>query len=476
MNNHSGETAAQLKTRIEESVLAHCGQAGLFAPAGGQVVVAVSGGADSMALLRILLALQEQLHITVTACHVNHGLRGAEADRDEAFVRSQCEQLQVPLTVCRLHRGNNPPPKNPTEEWARRLRYACFERMCTGPNTVVATAHTLTDQAETLLFRLARGTGPHGAAGIPAKRGCYVRPLLSLTRQDTENYCAAVDQPYITDGTNDTDAYARNRLRHHALPALQSVNEGAQQNIGRFCRKMARIDQSFARCADELMAAAAEEGNALAGPWALPVLQAADPLILEAALHRLLQPMQDVGTQHIANLIECVCTGRGRVRLAGGVWLQAGQGKLWLHREVVEKLPRSTAVFPLAPGEYSFAGGRKLKIEVFSADNFENTPLVHKKDLKNMADYAKISLLYPVLRTRQAGDIFRLAGRGVSKSLKKLYSEEKQPAELRAELPLLAAGQQVLWLWGHGFAEGFAPTSETRELLCFTESFDKSEK
>jgi len=474
MMNHSGETAAQQKTRIEESVLAHCGQAGLFAPA-GHCVAAVSGGADSMALLRILLQLRPVLGLTVTACHVNHGLRGENARADEEFVRSQCLRLGVPLRVFRAEEMEFPKPEHPGEEWARQLRYACFEQLCAGQKEPVwvATAHTLTDQAETLLFRLARGTGVHGAAGIPVRRGRYVRPLLCLTRQDTEAYCAAVGQPYVTDETNCSDDYARNRLRHHALPALQSVNEAAQRNMGRFCEKMARMDAYFTAQADRLLAAAS--GNAADGPWQLAPLRLADPLVLEAALHRLIGPVRDVGAHHVELLAGCVRTGRGTVRLTETLWFSAGQGMLERHTAAAEGEPQP-AVFALAPGEYSFAGGRKLIIEVFSADISENTPSVHKKDLKNLADYAKITMLYPVLRTRQAGDRIRLAGRGVSKSLKKLYSEEKLPVPQREQLPLLAAGQQVLWLWGHGFAEGFAPGADTRQLLSIRECCTQKEK
>ena len=112
------------------------------------------------------------------------------------------------------------------------------------------------DQAETLLLRLARGTGLHGAAGIRPKRGCYLRPLLALTRQDTESFCRAAGQAWVTDETNATDAYARNRVRRAALPALQSTNGAAVENLARFCEKAARADAYFARKAEELLSAA----------------------------------------------------------------------------------------------------------------------------------------------------------------------------------------------------------------------------
>ena len=153
---------------------------------------AVSGGADSMALLRVLLELREAFGYTLSACHVNHGLRGEAADRDEAFVRAECARLGVPLTVFRPADVGMAVPPHAGEDWARRLRYACFARLCREGIDAVATAHTANDQAETLLLRLARGTGMHGAAGIRPRRGPYLRPLLPLTRQDTESFCLSL--------------------------------------------------------------------------------------------------------------------------------------------------------------------------------------------------------------------------------------------------------------------------------------------
>ena len=196
--------------------------------------------ADSMALLRILLALQPEFGFVLSACHVNHGLRGESADRDEAFVRAECARLGVPLRVFHAAEMADEvglPSEHAGEDWARRLRYACFARLCGEGIDDVATAHTANDQAETLLLRLARGTGLHGAAGIRPKRGCYLRPLLALTRQDTESFCRAAGQAWVTDETNATDAYARNRVRRAALPALQSTNGAAVENLARFCEK-----------------------------------------------------------------------------------------------------------------------------------------------------------------------------------------------------------------------------------------------
>ena len=233
------------------------------------LALAVSGGADSMALLCLIRPLAEEKGIALTICHVNHSLRGETADRDEAFVREVCARLGLPLRVFHAAEMADEvglPSEHAGEDWARRLRYACFERVLADGIDAVATAHTGSDQAETLLFRLARGTGLHGAAGIRPSRPGYLRPLLCLTRADTEAVCRACGEGWVTDETNDADDYARNRLRHGALPALCGVNSAAERNLARFCEKAAKADEYFARQADALLASArAADAESLPG-------------------------------------------------------------------------------------------------------------------------------------------------------------------------------------------------------------------
>ena len=458
----------------------------LFAPAEPgralHLCAAVSGGADSMALLRVLLELREAFGYPLTACHVNHGLRGETADRDEAFVRAECARLGVPLTVFRPADVGMAVPPHAGEDWARRLRYACFAQLLAGGIDCIATAHTATDQAETLLFRLARGTGLHGAGGIRPKRPGYCRPLLCLTRAETEAVCMACGQRWVTDETNTGDDYARNRLRHAALPALGSVNEAAEENLARFCEKAARADAYFARQAATLLEEAGQRlppklpagaryaREAGEGVWALEPLQKADPLILETALHSLTAPVRDAEEKYIRLLAALVRRGSGAVQLTGEIRFRAGEGTFW-REKTPDAYPKNTGFyepfFPTDGAEYPLPGGQKLKIRVVPAPFEEKIQGVHKKDLKNQADYAKITTLYPalVLRCRQPGDRFHPAGRGVGKELRKWMNEAGIPPRQRAGLPLLAAGSEVLWVHGTGFAAGFAPDTGSTLVL-----------
>lgn len=447
-----------------------------------RLAAAVSGGADSMALLRLLLAMQPEFGFALSACHVNHGLRGASADRDEAFVRAECARLGVPLRVFGPADAGMAPPAHPGEDWARQLRYACFAQLRREGIDCIATAHTGSDQAETLLFRLARGTGLHGAGGIRPQREGFVRPLLCLTRADTEAVCAACGQRWVNDETNEADDYARNRLRHRAVPALKSVNAAAEENLARFCERAARADAYFAKqagllleaaaqpCGKRLPAGAARAQAAGQEVWSVETLRTAEPLILEAALHRLTAPVRDAEEKYIRLLAALVETGSGAVQLTEQVRFCAAGGVLWQELPELESLPQLERAQPFLPAqqaEYPLAGGQMLKTRLIPAVFQEKTQGVHKKDLKNQADYARITTLSSalVLRCRQPGDRFRPAGRGVSKELRKWMNETGVPPRLRDALPILAAGSEVIWVCGAGFADGFAPGPDSRQLL-----------
>ena len=438
-----------MDTAILARVEDFCIREGLLQPGASQhLAAAVSGGADSMALLLLLRQLQPRFGYTLSACHVNHGLRGQSADRDEAFVRAECARLGVPLRV--FHAAElASPPAHAGEDWARRLRYTAFAQLQGQGIDAIATAHTANDQAETLLLRLARGTGLHGAGGIRPRRGCYLRPLLCLSRAETEAVCRAAGQPWVTDETNDTDAYARNRLRHNALPALESTNAAAVQNLARFCEKAARADVYFAAEAARLLAAARLPGAETA--WQLAPLQAADPLLLETALHSLVAPVRDAEEKYVQLLCAVVRQGSGAVQLTGQVRFCAGNG--CLRQETLpdtlpwqlESAPQQVPLLPEKQPEFRLRGGWKGKAELLTTDFEEKIQVVHKKDLKNRADYARITTLYTglVLRARQPGDRFRPAGRGLSKPLRKWMNEAGVPNELRDTLPLLASGSEI---------------------------------
>ena len=412
-----------------------------------------------MALLLFLIRCRRQLSIRVLATHVDHGIRGEASRRDADFVRQFCRSHGIELFVYDAVREGVQIPDHPSEDWARRLRYGWFDTLARREEAKIATAHTLSDQAETLLFRLARGTGVHGMAGIPARRGVYVRPCLCLTGAETAAYCRALGQSYVQDFTNETDDYARNRIRHHAMPALASANPAAERAIGRFCSQMQELDAWLsAEAAALLQAATLEDG------YDIQRLRAADGPVLKAALHSLVSPVRDAEEKYVSLLRFLILRGEGALQLTPQVTYQVRDGLL---RRVAPpgSLPPPAPPQPALAGIYRLPGGFVVQIETQNYEDFLKNAPIFKKDLNCGADYDKIQKSI-LLRTRQPGDFFRPAGRHVRKSLKKLFNELGTSLADRALMPLLADGSEVLWLYGCGFAEGLAPDASTRRVLA----------
>ena len=355
-----------MDTAILARVEDFCIREGLLQPGASQhLAAAVSGGADSMALLLLLRALQPEFGYTLSACHVNHGLRGESADRDEAFVRAECARLGVPLRV--FHAAElASPPAHAGEDWARRLRYTAFAQLQGQGIDAIATAHTANDQAETLLLRLARGTGLHGAGGIRPKRPGYCRPLLGLTRAETEAVCMARGQRWVTDETNETDAYARNRIRHYAVPALQTINPAAERAVGRLCNQLQELNIWLENLAEKLLAQAA-----CGGGYSIPILAAADAPVLAAALRMLAARARDPEEKYVQALAAIVRQGSGAVQLTPDACWTAANGILYC-RSVLKMQPEAIPAPHqlLKTGVYCLPGGYELEIQQLNYEVF----------------------------------------------------------------------------------------------------------
>ena len=250
---------------MENKIAAAVQRYDMFAP-GDRVTVGLSGGADSCALLLGLLALKDRFGITVSACHINHCLRGEESDGDERFVRELCESREVPLEVFRVDVRSAAVKHESLEETARRLRYGCFDGITAG-GSKIATAHTANDSAETVLMNMIRGTGTKGLAGIPPVRDMFVRPLIFCTREDTEEYCRQNGINFVTDSSNLSDDYTRNRIRHKVLPLLSEFNPSVIAALSRMTEAVgddaAFLDAYAAECAEKCVFGAGYDSRKL---------------------------------------------------------------------------------------------------------------------------------------------------------------------------------------------------------------------
>lgn len=432
---------------------------------GDTVIAALSGGADSMALFRFLLSWREKLGIRLRAAHVNHGLRGADADADAGFVRCQCAACGVPLDETKLT-----PPKHAGEAWGREQRYLFFARLARLHGAKVATAHTANDNAETVLFRLARGSSVRGAAGIPPVRDVYIRPLLWAQRAQIEAYLAGCGAAYVTDATNETDLYARNRIRHGALPVLESAHPGAVQNLARFAGEMGELAAYLDAQAHALLARAMLSQPDYLPPGMAPgydaaVLAASPPPVRRAALASLITHVLPQKAELASEAERVLCSGGGTVQLSETLVFRVAQGRASVEAPP-DALPWTQTAWscPFLPGVHDAPGGMQLVVRLLNYEKNVNSGKDAENHLKFCADYDKIGQSV-CFRTRRCGDLFRPAGRGVTKPLKKWLSEQKLPSAARGMLPVLAAQSRILWAPGFGFAEGLRADGQTKTAV-----------
>lgn len=224
------------------------------------VVVGLSGGADSCALLYALCSLKDEYSLNITVAHVNHGIRGDEAKRDENFAVHFCNELGVPIKVLHCDVPKEAKKANMgLEEYGRKIRYEFFESI--EKDALIATAHNLNDCCETLLFNIARGASVKGLRSIPAVRGNIIRPLIDCTREEIEAYCRENNINYVTDSTNGDDNYSRNRIRLNVIPELKKINPSFEKAVSRLISSANEDEGFFSTLTDETIKSATRQGG-----------------------------------------------------------------------------------------------------------------------------------------------------------------------------------------------------------------------
>lgn len=392
---------------------------------GDKVIAAVSGGADSVAMLFALYLLRDELGITLEAAHFNHHLRGAESDRDEAFVTDFCGRYGIPL---HLGSGRIVSGKKGLEAAARDARYAFLRRL---PGKV-ATAHTADDNAETVLMRLIRGTGLKGLGAIAPVSGNVIRPMLTVTRDDVEAFLKEYALPHVEDSSNAEDDFLRNRIRHGILPLMRAENPRIGENLS----AMALLLRQDEAC---LQAMIPEEQMP-----DVSRLKAMEPALRRRALERFLkaQGVREPEQIHILQAEQLLYhwSPSAAMQFPGGVTIGRQYDSL-VRLECAPELPETRLS---VPGE-TCIGGKRFVSE-YTTDLEERPGSV---------------LVCPVgaltVRSRRSGDTMRLPGG--TRSLKKMYIDRKIPASQRAAVPVLADDRGVLAVFGIGTDIRFHPDS-----------------
>jgi tRNA(Ile)-lysidine synthase len=416
---------------------------GLIRPS-ERILIALSGGSDSVALLHLLHAVAPSLRLTLIAAHLDHAIRPQSGD-DVDFVRALCarlnilllcEQVDVPaLAVAR---------KVGLEEAGRLARQAFLSRVAEKFGcTVIALGHHRGDQAETLLHHLGRGCGLHGLAGMRRRRGLFIRPLLSYSKAELLDYLGGIGAEFVVDASNAELNFTRNRIRHQLLPCFATLNPRIEETLSSLADLVAQEDDYWQEETKRLAARLVQSDGA-AVRLSVTELLRLHPAQRYRLLHQLLTPFaqqaeKEVSRRHVATLDGLLLSRapQGEVHLSG-VRAIRRYDQLFLGGQPSNSVsPWSQEIS--GPGLYPLPAGGELRIEAGVSRGGEG---------KNVVEFVASPLSFPwTVRTVQAGDRLQLAGMAGRKRLKKLLMEQKIPMEQRRALCVLEKGE-ILWVIG----------------------------
>jgi tRNA(Ile)-lysidine synthase len=467
---------------VREKILKHIREQRLFQP-GDRIIVAVSGGADSVGLLRVLLELRQELGIVLSVAHFHHQIRGQEADRDQQFVAELARDHQLPL-----HTGSEDVPayardhKVSLESAARELRHRWFRDLVQqGHGDKVATAHTLDDQAETVLMRIVRGTGVRGLSGIAPeqKEKHLVRPLLGTTRAEIEAYLNAIQQCWRTDASNRDLAHTRNRIRHTLLPLLEKeFNPAIRQTLAELA-EIARLEDQYWKAKLESLlprlvrhGKPTRSGRSATGAAAhtlaldLKALQALPEVVQAMVLQKTAGELGVVlEFQHIQSLTNILHRARpAKLTLPHGLSVTASLREL---RFSLQPDP--------APDNYQYSLPIPGKVRLPELGKWIRTQVISAGKQKisgyNAASLLDRTLLAPELTVRnwRAGDRFFPAYSQSPKKVKELLQASRlggtfSPAE-RKLWPVVESAGAIVWMRGFPVPQAFAAQNGDAVLI-----------
>ena len=432
-----------------------------------KVLLGISGGADSVCLLEMMLALQSQYQLSLVAVHVNHQYRGEESDGDEAFVEALCKAREVEYVSKRVDMEQYARSNGCSlEEAGRHLRYASFFEVYNklGCNKI-AVAHNKNDLAETVLLNLVRGTGIRGLSGIEPVRDQIIRPIMCLTREEIEAFLKQYEWDYRVDSTNLEEIFTRNRVRHSVLPVLRSINSQAVSHIERTAFQLREIEnylqyetlQSYQMVVSEKDGQYFLKKDNLASYHDVIVKR-----VFRYVLGLIAGGLKDIEEKHINDMELLLSRNVGReihlphniivVRTYDGIAV-----KLRSECKIV-----SFYIEICEPGEYSILeGNAKLRVSFL---NYKKSMSIPKNRCTKWFDYDKIKNTI-VVRSRQQGDYLVVNEAGNRKSLKNLMIDLKIPRQKREVYPLLCDGNHVMWLIGDRISEAYKVNENTTKIL-----------
>ncbi len=430
-----------------------------------KVYVATSGGADSMALLSFLNSMKSEFNIEIAAVHVNHGIRGETARRDADFVKDYCNKNNIEYVLFSAEDDEVIVPSNASEEWARQLRYGYLDTLIK-PGVKIATAHTLSDQMETVLFRMARGgSGLNGLVGIPTTRGNYIRPFINITRTEVEEIVEHFNGTFITDETNLGDGYSRNKIRHYVVPVLKQINPNAEESIGKMCSRLEKAQKYIEKQAKlQLYSGKVIEGI----KYTTDAFIGIDEIILDEMIIQLLSKINIQSEQKvelIKNSVYKAKNGEINETLIDSIQLSNTYSIVITSEYITIVTNGKAEKKPCKEGINIFDRyGYTVNIEEVSAEEFK-CAAKNKYNLCKYADAEKLNLSECLITGKLYGDRFKPACRMEGKLVKFMRSI---PLAERYGVPVIRVGDKIIWVWGLGFTDGYTPDDNSKKIYKVT--------
>jgi tRNA(Ile)-lysidine synthase len=458
-----------LELKIRKTIKKH----GMLSP-GELVLAAVSGGADSVALLLCLQRLAEELGISIAVAHLNHRIRGAEADADQEFVRQLSANLSLPFfsEIVEIKKQAAEMREN-LEQFARRVRYSFLRNTASILNArKIALGHNLNDQAETLLFRLLRGSGIQGLSAIhPVAGGLVIRPLLNCTRTEIIKYLDQKGASHREDSTNKDPGYTRNRIRHELLPLLEkSYNPSVARTLSRtagLIRGAWSFIESEAKNSFESIHIATDEGVSLPVGEITQLHPELQKQVLRFALKSCRGSLSGISSRHIHDILSlCGKQSGSRQKLPNGTTVIRQFDKLSILKRSPLPCPEFSYLLGI-PGE-CFIPEIKAKV---SAKVLPAAPERVKEESPFRAILEATALPSNLtIRSKKPGDCYGGPGH---KKVKKMFIDRKIPSAIRPFLPMVVVGNSVVWVPGFRPAQAFR--AKTASATCVVLEFEKSD-
>ena len=436
---------------------------------GDKILVGLSGGPDSVCMLNLLCSIRDEEKIEIAAAHINHMLRGEEADKDEEYSKKLCESLGVRFFSKRIDINKYALETGKSSELAgREARYDFFNEIINKINfNKIATAHNANDQAETILMRIMRGTGLEGLGGIPVEReGKYIRPILFMKREEVEQYCKENNlNPHI-DATNLERIYSRNKVRLDILPYMKNnFNPNIVETINRMALLL-QDDNEFIE--GEVNKAYKDncferENSIVISKNLFNIHSAIVTRVIRKALFAINKSNYDMEMKNIEDIIELSNLGTNkRVDLPKDIYAENVYGDIIIRKKEYIKNKLSN--------ELTLNKKDILHNEVIFDEYIINFNVVNNKDIKQendelikIFDYDKINNV--IIRYRKDGDRITPLGMKGSKKLKDIFIDMKIPKEKRDEIPLIQFNDEISWIVGIKMSDKFKITKETKHIL-----------